>query len=164
MITWIHKDNYELMRNTTLTVDIQAVMADPFLSHECWVGSLTAESSAVVLPLHGKPYAVGHAHRLSVLLLRHHTWEADGWRNTVFSVVSVYNFAAPAVRCLYFVLCNCYFYVVYLSLFLECLRYCRFRLVSGVMIFHHIIDLTYSSSQVFFVNNRIMNNALLYQK
>lgn len=54
-------------------MDVQAVMADPFLPHQGWVGSLTAESGTVVLPLDRKPYGVGHAHRLSVLLLRHHT-------------------------------------------------------------------------------------------
>lgn len=74
-----------------LTVHIQAVVSDPFLSTQGWVGRLAAQRRAVIFPFHWDTNGVGHAESLAVILLRHSTWterhnelmQGTGWIDSV---------------------------------------------------------------------------------
>ncbi len=67
----------ETWRHCWLTVNVQAVVTNSFLPHECWVRRLTAQRRSVIFPLHGDTDSVGNTHSLAVLLLRDHTWRKE---------------------------------------------------------------------------------------
>lgn len=71
----------ETWRHCWLTVNVQAVVTNSFLPHECRVRRLTAQRRSVIFPLHGDTDSVGNTHSLAVLLLRDHTWtKREGWK------------------------------------------------------------------------------------
>ncbi len=64
-----------------LTIHIQAVVSNPLLPAQCWVGRLAAQRCSVVFPFHWDPDGAGHTESLHVVLLGYHTWrKTEGMR------------------------------------------------------------------------------------
>lgn len=99
----IHSKMHE-EEEVRLTVHIQAVVSDSFLSTQGWVGCLAAQRRAVVFPFHRDANGVGHAESLAVILLRNSTWternnelmQGTGWIDSVFFDHAPISLTRPA--------------------------------------------------------------------